>query len=142
MLCYVCGEHQRRLLEHRKGEVDLMFVRGKWYLASVCNFDDPDLLTPDGVLGVDFGKVNRVTDSLDNQHSGAKIEAYRERYARRGAILQRVSARAAKRRLRQMSSKQMRFQKHENHCISKRIVSTIIKDLSTALSCFLPIVIK
>lgn len=42
---YVCGDHQRRLLEHRKGEVDLMFVRGRWYIAAVCDFDDPDLLT-------------------------------------------------------------------------------------------------
>jgi IS605 OrfB family transposase len=121
---YVCGEHQRQLLEHRKGEVDLMFVRGKWYLATVCDFDDPTLLTPEGVLGVDFGIVNIATDSLGNQHSGAKIEAYRERYAKRRATLRRVGTRAAKRRLRQISGKQKRFQKHENHCISKRIVSS------------------
>ncbi|MFZ1828826.1 MAG: hypothetical protein WAW42_08690 [Candidatus Competibacteraceae bacterium] len=37
---YVCGEHQRQLLKHRKGEVDLMFVRGHWYIAAVCDFDD------------------------------------------------------------------------------------------------------
>jgi IS605 OrfB family transposase len=121
---YVCGDHQRQLLAHRKGEVDLMFVRGKWYLAAVCDFDDPKLLTPEGVLGVDFGIVNIATDSLGNQHSGAKIEAYRERYAKRRADLQRLGTRAAKRRLRQRSGKQKRFQKHQNHGISKRIVST------------------
>jgi transposase len=43
-----------------------MRVRDKWYLASVCDFDDPDLLTPDGVLGVDLGIVNIATDSLGN----------------------------------------------------------------------------
>lgn len=123
-IAFVCGEHQRKLLEHRKGEVDLMFVRGKWYLACVCDFDDPGLLTPDGMLGVDFGIVNIATDSLGNQHSGAKVDAYRERYSKRRAILQRVGSKAAKRRLKEMSGKQMRFQKHENHCISKSIVST------------------
>ncbi len=121
---YVCGNHQRQLLEHRKGEVDLMFVRGKWYLATVCNFDDPKLLTPEGMLGVDFGIVNIATDSLGERHRGSKIEAYRERYAKRRATLQRVGTRAAKHRLRQISGKQQRFQKHENHCISKRIVSS------------------
>lgn len=121
---YVCGEHQRKLLEHRKGEVDLMLVRGKWYLAVVCDFDDPALLTPGGMLGVDFGIVNIATDSLGNQHSGAAVEAYRARYARRRAILQSVGTKAAKRRLRSMSGKQRRFHKHENHCISKSIVST------------------
>ncbi|MHB8564741.1 MAG: RNA-guided endonuclease InsQ/TnpB family protein [Acidiferrobacteraceae bacterium] len=123
-IAYVCGSHQRALLEHRKGEVDLMFVRGKWYLACVCDFDDPKLLTPTGILGVDFGIVNIATDSLGNQYSGAAIEANREYYAKRRATLQRVGTRAAKRRLRNMSGQQQRFQKHENHCISKAIVST------------------
>ena len=122
-IAYVCGEHQRRLLAHRKGEVDLMLVRGKWYLAAVCEFDDPALLTPGGMLGVDFGIVNIATDSFGNQHSGARVEAYRERYAKRRATLQRVGTRAAKRCLRKMSGRQQRFHKHENHCISKSIVS-------------------
>ena len=121
---FVCGEHQRKLLEHRKGEVDLMFVRGKWYLAAVCDFDDPKLLKTRGVLGIDFGIVNIATDSLGNQYSGSNIESYREHMAKRKAILQRVGTKAAKRRLQQLKGKQQRFQKHENHCISKKIVST------------------
>lgn len=123
MAC-VCGEHQCRLLEHRKGEVDLMFVRGKWYLCTVCDFDDPGLLTPEGILGVDFGIVNIATDSKGNQYSGAAVEKYRERHARRRTLLRRVGTKAAKRHLRKMSGKQRRFQKHENHCISKAIVAT------------------
>ena len=123
-IAYVCGEHQRKLLEHRKGEVDLMFVRGKWYLAVVCDFDAPALLTPDGILGVDFGIVNIATDSLGRQYSGDKVEAARQRYAKRRATLQRTGTRAAKRRLRAISGQQARFQKHENHCISKSIVAT------------------
>ena len=123
-IAYVCGDHQRKLLEHRKGEVDLMFVRGKWYLAGVCDFDDPKLLTPDGMLGVDFGIVNIATDSLGKPYSGAAVETYRARYTKRRATLQRIGTRAAKRRLRKISGQQSRFQKHENHCISKKIVAT------------------
>ena len=131
---HVCGDHQRELLKHRKGEVDLMYVRGKWYLAAVCDFDDPKLLTPSGVLGVDLGVVNIATDSMGNQYSGAAVEAKRGYYAKRRATLQRVGTRAAKKRLRQMSGKQQRFQKHENHCISKAIVSTAERSgLSIAL---------
>ena len=133
-ITYACGDHQRELLKHRKGEVDLMFVRGKWYLACVCDFDDPKLLTPGGVLGVDLGVVNIATDSMGNQYSGAAVEAKRGYYAKRRATLQRVGTRAAKKRLRQMSGKQERFQKHENHCISKAIVSTAERSgLSIAL---------
>lgn len=107
---------------------------GFWYLAAVCNFDDPKLLTPDGVLGVDFGIINIATDSLGNQHCGSKVEVYRERYAKRRATLQRVGTRAVKHRLRQIGGRQKRFQKYENHCISKRIVSTAETSLATSLT--------
>jgi len=120
---FVCGEHQRQLLKHRKGEVDLMFVRGHWYIAAVCDFDDPELLTTEGVLGVDLGIVNLATDSTGEQFSGQEIEAKRERYARRRALLQKKGTKAAKRRLRKMSGKQRRFQKWVNHNVSRRIVS-------------------
>lgn len=123
-ITYACGDHQRKLLQHRKGEVDLMFVRCKWYLACVCDFDDPKLLTPGDILGVDLGVVNLATDSMGNQYSGSAVEAKRGYYAKRRATLQRVGTRAAKSRLRKMSGKQQRFQTHENHCISKAIVST------------------
>jgi putative transposase len=121
---YGCGEHQRKLLAHRKGQVDLMFVRGKWYLAVVCDFDEPHVLTPEGILGVDLGIVNIATDSFGRHYAGEEVEAARQRYAKRRASLQRVGTKAAKRRLRRMSGKQERFQKHENHCISKSIVAT------------------
>jgi IS605 OrfB family transposase len=111
------------LLKHRKGEVDLMFVLGNWYIAAVCDFDDPDLLTPEGVIGVDLGIVNIATDSTGEQFSGNDIEAKREWYAKRRAILQKKGTRAAKRRLRKMSGRQRRFQKWVNHNVSRRIVS-------------------
>lgn len=120
---FVMGEHQRRLIVHRKGEVDLMFVRGKWYLACVCDFDEPELLTPDGVLGIDMGIVNIATGSDGTQFSGAEVEAKRKKYAKRRAVLQRVGTRAAKKRLKAIGNKHSRYQKHENHCISKQIVS-------------------
>jgi putative transposase len=41
-LSFVCGERQRALLAYRAGEVDLMFVGGKWYLAVVCDMPDPE----------------------------------------------------------------------------------------------------
>ena len=120
---FVCGEHQRQLLKHRKGEVDLMFVRGHWYIAAVCDFDDPDLLKPEGVLGVDLGIVNIATDSTGEKFSGKDIEAKRERYSQHRAILQKKGTRAAKRRLKKMSGRQRRFQKWVNHNVSCRIVS-------------------
>jgi len=120
----VTGEHQRRLLAFRKGEVDLMFVRGKWYVACVCDIDDPDLIETTDVLGVDLGIVNIATDSDGRHYTGEAVEKVRSHLSRRRAGLQRRGTKAARRRLRKLSGQQRRFQTHINHVISKALVDT------------------
>jgi putative transposase len=121
---YECGEHQRRLLVHRKGEVDLMLVNGVFYVACVCDIDDPKEIKTRGVLGVDFGIVNIATDSEGNNYSGEAVEKNRRKFTHRRKNLQKKGTPAAKRKLRQISGKQSRFQKNTNHCIAKGIVQT------------------
>jgi len=116
------GKRQRELLAFRKGEVDLMLVRGNFYLACVCDLADPELIKTTKVLGVDFGIVNIATDSDGETYTGEAVEKVRSNLSRRRAGLQRRGTKAAKRRLYKLSKKQQRFQKHENHCISKTIV--------------------
>jgi IS605 OrfB family transposase len=118
----VVGKRQRELLAFRKGEVDLMFVRGEFYLACVCDIDEADPILTTKVIGIDLGIVNLATDSDGKAHTGAAVETTRQRLANRRKGLQRCGSKAAKRRLRNLSGKQQRFQKHENHCISKAIV--------------------
>lgn len=120
---FVCGAHQRALLPFRKGEIDLMFIRGKWYIACVCDFDEPKLLTPSGVLGVDLGIVSLATDSMGEAHSGAQVESTRRRYAAHRSMLQAAGSRRARRRLHALSGKQSRFQKIVNHTVSKSVVA-------------------
>ena len=119
----VMGKRQRELLAFRKGEVDLMLVRGAFYLACVCDIDEADPILTTKVLGVDLGIVNLATDSDGTMHCGAAIEATRQRLSNRRKGLQRCGSKAAKRRLRQLSGKQRRFQTHTNHCISKALVT-------------------
>jgi len=123
-LPFVCGERQQELLEHRKGEVDLMLVKGKWFLVVVCDVPDPEAIGLEDVLGVDFGVVNLAFDSNGKSYTGADIEKVRSRFALRRAMLQRRGTKAAKRRLKKLSGKEARFRKHENHRISKEIVAT------------------
>lgn len=120
---FVCGDRQRALLAFRQGEVDLMLVRGKWYLACVCDVPDPAEIDIEGVLGVDFGIVNLAFDSQGYSYTGAEVERVRARFAKRRAGLQRLGTKAAKRRLKKLSGKEGRFRRHTNHCISKEIVA-------------------
>lgn len=120
----VMGKAQRDMLTFRKGEVDLMFIRGEFYLACVCDIDDPKLIDTLEAIGVDLGIINIATDSDGNRHTGEAVEKVRANLSRRRSGLQKRGTKAAKRRLRQLSGKQSRFQKHVNHCISKELVDT------------------
>ena len=121
---YQCGERQRTLLAYRKGEVDLMYLRGVFYLAVVCDVLEPEEMGIERILGVDFGIVNLAVDSDGTVYSGTAIEHTRSRFKRRREGLQRHHTRAARRKLRVLSGKQERFQANTNHTIAKRLVDT------------------
>ena len=118
----VMGEHQKRLMSYRKGEVDLCFIRGKWMLAATCDIPETDEFNAEDWLGVDLGIVNLATDSDGAVYSGADVERVRQRHAKRRRGLQKCGTKAAKRRLKKLAGKQRRFQAHTNHCISKVLV--------------------
>jgi IS605 OrfB family transposase len=119
----VMGEHQKRLMAYRKGEVDLCLVRGNWMLAATCDIPETDEFKPTDWLGVDFGIVSLATDSDGTSHTGADVEHVRDKLARRKRGLQKRGTKAAKRRLRKLAGKEARFRKHANHVISKALVS-------------------
>lgn len=120
----VLGDHQRRLMVYRKGEVDLCLIRGKWYLAATCDVPETDEFEAEDWLGVDLGIVALAADSDGRIYSGSDVERVRSRLARRKAGLQKRGTKAAKRRLKKLAGKEARFRKHTNHCLTKAIVQT------------------
>lgn len=52
---YQCGERQRPLLDYRKGEVDLMYIKGVFYIAVVCDVLEPEQMGIERVLAIDTG---------------------------------------------------------------------------------------
>jgi IS605 OrfB family transposase len=116
------GEHQKRLMAYRKGEVDLCFVRGKWMLAATCDIPETDEFKAEDWLGVDLGIVSLAVDSDGTPYSGAGVEKAREYQQKRRSRLQKLGTKGAKRRLRKLSGKQRRYQAHTNHCIAKAVV--------------------
>ena len=122
---FVCGEHQRKYLRFRKGEVDLVYSKHskKWFLNLVCDIPEQEPEFSEKVPGVDFGIVNIATDSDGEVFSGAPVENKRIWYQERRKRLQKKKTKAAKRRLKKTSGKQHRFQTWVNHNISKQLVS-------------------
>ena len=119
---FICGARQRELLATRKGESDLAYVGGQWYLFVTCDVDEPDPQDVADVIGIDLGITNIATDSDGMIHSGSAVKGVRYRHRRLRNNLQKKGTLSAKRRLRKLAGQEYRFAKDVNHTISKRIV--------------------
>jgi len=119
---FVCGERQRRMLQTRQGESDLLYHRGEWYLLVTCEVEEPKPRDVDDVLGIDLGVTNIATDSDGSFHSGSTVKSVRYRHRRLRTKLQKKGTLSAKRRLRKLAGQEARFAKDTNHTISKRLV--------------------
>lgn len=119
---FTCGDRQHKLLTGQKGESDLVFVRGKWYLLATCVIRDAEP-TSGPIMGVDLGIRNTAATSHDTLHSGAARQQFKERCHKVRASLQSRNNRRAKRALKRISGRERRRTTWENHNLSKRIVA-------------------
>ncbi len=117
-----CGDRQYELLQGKRGEADLCFIDGRFYLFVACEVETPKPIDVHGILGVDMGIVNIAVDSDGQIFSGKDIDDNRRKFAHRRKNLQHNGSKTAKRKLKSISGRQSRFQKDTNHRISKCIV--------------------
>ncbi|WP_406100725.1 transposase [Streptomyces sp. NBC_01003] len=112
------------LAAHRKGESDLLFRDGKWFLIATCDIDEAAPNThPAGFLGVDLGMVNIAATSDGERHCGRRINRKREQDRKLRGKLQKKSTKSARRRAKRHAGKEARRAKDINHKISKGIVA-------------------
>lgn len=119
----VYGEYQAARFDRIKGQCDLVYRDGKFYLLATVDLPEPPPCQINDFLGVDLGIVNVATDSKGESFSGSKIDKTRRRNARANQTYQRRNTRSARQRLRKLKRRQANFQRDSNHCISKKIVA-------------------
>jgi putative transposase len=128
---FVTGERQKKALAFRKGEADLAFIRGKWFLICTCDVPETEGFDPEDWIGVDLGIAQIATTSDGDAFCGKTVLKVRDRYGTRRAYHQRRAATATKRsirrnqrrKLQRLSGREARFRKQENHRISKALVA-------------------
>ncbi len=123
LIPYVAGDYHRARLDGVRGQADLVMRKGRWYLYVTVDVPDGAPVTPVGTLGVDLGIRNLAVDSDGEVHSGAAVEAVRQRVAVHKAALQKCGSKSAKRHLKKIAGKEARFRADVNHVISKRLVA-------------------
>ena len=117
------GEYQRARGDRLRGQADLIYRKGIFYLIAVVDASEESQYDPKGTLGVDLGIENLATDSDGQVFSGKQVEQTRQRYSLLRSKLQSVGTRSAKRKLKKVSGRERQFKNDTNHVISKRIVS-------------------
>src|SRR5207244_2615389 len=99
---------QKKLLESRQGESDLVFHKGQFYLLTTCEVPEPTPKQVEDAIGADVGIVNLLTDSTGENFSGEPIEKVRKRYHKIRRTLQKRHTKSAKRHLKTHGSLKLR----------------------------------
>ncbi|MFF1718527.1 RNA-guided endonuclease InsQ/TnpB family protein [Streptomyces sviceus] len=117
-------EQLARLALYRKGESDLLYRDGMWFLQATCEIPvtEPNA-DPDGFLGIDLGIVNIATTSDGEIMAGRELNRGRLRERTLRTKLQKKNTPSAKRRLKKRRRKEARRAKDINHKIAKHVVA-------------------
>jgi len=114
----------KEIAEHRRGESDLVFRDGMWFLYAGVEVAESALnAQPSGWLGVDLGIVNIATTSDGAVMAGRGLNRHRRRQQNLRAKLQAKGTKSAKRLLKKRARKEARHAIDVNHCIAKQIVA-------------------
>jgi IS605 OrfB family transposase len=123
-LRFICSPEQAKTLAaHRKGESDLAYRDGKWFLIATCDIPEPPVREPADWVGVDRGIVNLATTSDGDNHQGRRLDRYRWWQAHKRAEIQAERTRSAARLLKKRARREARHATHINHKISKQVVA-------------------
>src|SRR2546428_1798346 len=79
IVAMVYGEYQAGYLNRLKGQVDLVYRDGTFYLYATIDIPEDTPIQPTRFLGVDLGITNIATDSDGNSYTGDAIERVRQR---------------------------------------------------------------
>jgi len=127
----IMGEYQRGRLNRLKGQADLVYRDGKFFLLCTADLPEDAPIKPKKFLGVDLGIVNIAATSDGETFTNDQIENVRGRYAKRRRLLamktalrfKRRTRKNARRAIKQTRGRESRFRRDMNHCISKRLVA-------------------
>lgn len=116
------GEYQGERFDRLKGQVDLVYRGGKFYLYATVDVPEAPEVEVKEFLGIDLGIVQIATDSDGNAYSGERVERVRRRRHEARRSYQKTGTKSAKRRLKKLAGRESNFRRNENHRISKELV--------------------
>jgi IS605 OrfB family transposase len=114
--------HNPGYLPYIKGEADLVYRKGKYYLLQTVDIPDTDAADVEEFIGCDFGQSDICTLSDGTNFNSSQLKKVRKKYTTVRASVQAKGTKGAKRLLKRLSGRERRFVSINNHTIAKRIV--------------------
>jgi putative transposase len=124
-VAFAAGPEQlAALASYRRGESDVMYRDGLWFLMATCEVPEAPLnADPADFLGIDLGIVNIATTSDGEILAGRELNRVRARERKLRTKLQKKNTASARRRLKKRRRKEARRAKDINHKIAKHLVA-------------------
>lgn len=120
-MSFVC--HNREYIPYIKGEADLVFRKGKFFLFQTVDVPEKGIAHSEKFVGLDFGIVDIVCTSDGKTYSSDALNEYRAKRLRIRGSIQSKGTKGSKRLLKRLSGREKTTATIINHTISKRIVS-------------------
>jgi len=117
------ADQLKAVVASKVGESDLVHRDSMWFLYASVEVAEPQLIDPQGFLGVDLGIANIAYDSDATRHAGNRLNGYRRRQLRLRRRLQAKNTKSARRLLARRNKKEARHAANVNHRIAKTIVT-------------------
>ena len=119
---FVC--HNPAYLPYIKGEADLVYKKGKFYLFKTVDIHEQDVDDVESFIGVDFGITDIVVTSDGVKHSADWINSYREQRQKVRSSIQSKGTRNSRKLLKRLSGRERTTATIINHTIAKSIVNS------------------
>lgn len=117
---FVC--HNPDYIPYIKGEADLVYKKGKFYLFQTVDVPEGDIEDVEEFIGCDFGITDIVVTSDGVKHSADGLNKYREYRQKVRTSVQRKGTRNSKKLLKRLSGKERTHAQIINHTIAKSII--------------------
>ena len=117
---FVC--HNPDYIPYIKGEADLVYKKGKFYLFQTVDVPEEDIEDVEEFIGVDFGLVSIATLSNGKEFNSKKLQDYREKRQKVRSSVQSKCTRGSKKLLKRLSGRERTTASIINHTIAKQIV--------------------
>jgi len=123
---FVC--HNPSYIPYIKGEADLVYKKGKFYLFQTVDVPEEDVEDVEEFIGCDFGQSDIVTLSDGTNYNSEQLKKLRKKYSKVRASVQAKGTRSSRKLLKRLSGRERRFVTINNHTISKQIVAKAKKE--------------